>query len=160
MKRCCFVLLLSGVLGACAPSSGVLEPGKSALPQVLAQMGQPSMVWAGDNGALLMEFARVPPGYENFMARIGPDGVLISLRQVLTEESVAALRGGMTRDQVRQLLGRPAYVDAALDAEGVETWHWPLDAVHPPVRQLDVQFGAGGTVLGVGRSRILLRRHS
>jgi hypothetical protein len=153
MKLFGMTILLVGLLGACTPSAGVLEPGKSALPQVLAQMGQPSMVWAGENGALLMEFAHTPPGHENFMARIGADGVLISLQQVLTEENAALIKEGMSRDQVRQTLGRPARVDAATSGRSGEQWHWPLDGARPPVWQLDVQFGASGTVMDVHRSR-------
>jgi len=160
MKHSCVVLLLLGLLSACAPSTGELKPGKSALPQVLAQMGQPSMVWSGANGALLMEFARVPSSYENFMARIGPDGVLISLTQVLTEENAKTLKEGMNRDQVRQTLGRPARVEAATADNGGERWHWPLDSARPPAWQLDVQFGATGTVMDVSRSRMQPDTHS
>ena len=121
------------------------------MPQVLKQMGEPSMVWSEGDGSLQMEFAHVPEGGGNFMARMAPDGILMSLQQVLTEANVEALHPGMSRDQVRRRLGRPAWVEGV---EAGELWHWPLDQHRPAEWQVDARFGAVGTLLEVRRSRI------
>lgn len=141
------------VLCACQPMSGGLVPGKTPLPQVIERMGEPSMVWSDADGSLQLEFARIPTENGNFMARIGPDRILLSVDQVLTRENAARLALGMSRDQVRRLLGRPARTEV-LVLNANEVWHWPLDDVRPARWQLDVRFASDGTVLEISRSRI------
>ena len=148
------LVLLMAALCACSMPAGGLAPGRTTLPQVIERMGEPSMAWSGQDGSLQLEFSRLPGGNGNFMAWIGRDGVLQRLDQVLTVENVGRLERGMSRDQVRRLLGRPARVDRPVT---VEIWHWPLDAARPtqPARwQVDAHFGADGVLVEVGRSRI------
>ncbi|GAB2878194.1 hypothetical protein GCM10027046_02730 [Uliginosibacterium flavum] len=144
--------MLVCVLSACGPASHGLEPGKATMPQLLDQMGEPSMVWSEGDGSLQLEFARIPKGGGNFMARVAPNGILMSLQQVLTEANVEALQPGMSRDQVRRALGRPGWIEGR---ESGELWHWPLDQNRPEVWQVDAQFSVAGTLLEVRRSRIL-----
>lgn len=156
MPRLPCLLLIASLLAACvggAPSG--LEPGKTTLPQLLEQLGQPSMVWSEGDGSLQIEFARVAQGGSNFMARVDPNGVLLSLQQALTDARVASLQPGMSREQVRRYLGQPARIEF----EGAEeVWHWPLDSRRPAVWQIDVHFGAGGNLDRVIRSRIRMER--
>lgn len=154
MFKSTLLLLLASLLAACIGSSSV-EPGKTTLPQLLEQLGQPSMVWSERDGSLQMEFARVTQGGGNFMARLAPSGVLLSLQQVLTEASVDALRQGMSRDEVRRQMGRPARTE---HVAGGEVWHWPLDVRRPANWQIDAHFGAEGILQEVRRSRIRLER--
>lgn len=154
MFRSFLALLPVCLLVACVGRSS-LEPGKTTLPQLLEQLGQPTMVWSEGDGSLQMEFARVAQGGGNFMAHVAPNGVLMSLQQVLTEASVEALQQGMSRDEVRRRMGLPARTERV---GGQEIWHWPLDTRRPANWQIDAHFGAEGVLSEVRRSRIRLER--
>ena len=139
--------LLSASLAACGVTSGGLAPGQATLPQVIEQMGEPSMVWSEPDGSLQLEFVRAPGGNGNFMAWVGRDGRLRRLEQVLTTENAGRLEVGMSREQVRRVLGRPAWTES-LDGGGA-LWHWRLVESLPPRQQIDVRFGADGNLLAV-----------
>lgn len=151
-QRLC-LLCLACLLGGCIGTPSGLEPGKATLPQLVDQLGQPSMVWSEGDGSLLVEFARVTQGGGNFMARVAPNGVLLSLQQVLTDERVATLHPGMSREEVRRHLGMAAKIE---NREPGEVWHWPMDQNVPPGWQIDAHFGAEGKLEEVSRSRIRL----
>jgi methionine synthase I (cobalamin-dependent) len=108
--------LAFSLIFACSQTNGGLHPGKSTLPEVVAQMGQPSMIWSDEHGNLVVEFSRLPGQQQNFMARFSQDGLLISLEQVLTESRVVNLREGMSREEVRRLIGRPGSIEQELPA--------------------------------------------
>ena len=158
MKRPALLFLLpaclvASLLTACSPAVDSLQPGVATLPQVVAQMGQPSMIWSDEHGNLMVEFSRLPGQQQNFMARFSQDGVLISLEQVLTEARIVNLREGMSREEVRRLIGRPGSIDQADPAHG-ERWHWPLDSKKPADWQISVEFDARGEVSSIERTRI------
>ena len=158
MKRTPFHLplptwLLLCLLTACSPAGNSLQPGVATLPQVVEQMGKPSMIWSDEHGNLMVEFSRLPGQQQNFMARFSQDGVLISLELVLTESRVVNLREGMSREDVRRLIGRPGSIEQADLAHG-ERWHWPLDSKKPADWQISVEFDMRGEVRSVERTRI------
>ena len=75
-----------------------------------------------------------------------PDQVLREVRQVLTDENFARVREGMSRDQVRRLLGQPAHeLFFALKQETV--WDWKTIAVANTPAYFNVHFGADGRVV-------------
>jgi hypothetical protein len=86
-----------------------LRPGSSTTDDVRQIMGNPSLEWRDADGTRIWEYPRTPEGMVNYMLVIGPDHVLREVRQVLTEENFNRVRPGMTRDQVRYLLGQPAH---------------------------------------------------
>jgi len=94
------------MLSACASYSGSnLKAGEAGLPDVLREMGQPAMRWDNADGSVELAYPRGPIGYETFMARIGPDGKLQTLRNVLDPEHFARILPGMTKEQVLRVLG-------------------------------------------------------
>jgi hypothetical protein len=96
------VLLVS----ACAGYSGSnLKPGVSTLPEVIASMGQPAMVWKNPDGSEQLAFPRGPAGTQTFMAYVAPDGKLQRIEAVLDMTHFASVQAGMSKDEVLRILG-------------------------------------------------------
>lgn len=112
------------LLSACAGLGGpALAPGASEA-EVLARLGQPTHVYQ-DGDARLLEYMRGPMGQTTDMARIGPDGRLQSLTQVLTMESFARIVPGVTRqEQVLRIVGAPSEV-RFYRYPGLRAWNYP-----------------------------------
>jgi len=102
------VLVAVLFLGACASYDGRgLQPGQSAVSEVEQRMGAPAMRWKEPDGSELLAYPRGPAGYHTYMARIGPDGRLVSLENVLDMKHFALVRQGMSQDEVLRVLGPP-----------------------------------------------------
>jgi hypothetical protein len=85
-----------------------LSPGISTEAQVRAALGEPSMVIAVPGGAKALAYTTGPMGVETWMARIGADGKLAVLEQVLVEEQLRRIQPGVTTaDEVLRLIGPP-----------------------------------------------------
>lgn len=112
------------LLSACAGFGGpALAPGAPEA-EVLARLGQPTHVYQ-DGDARLLEYMRGPMGQTTDMARIGPDGRLQSLTQVLTMESFARIVPGVTRqEQVLRIVGAPSEV-RFYRHPGMRAWNYP-----------------------------------
>ncbi|MDQ7990113.1 MAG: outer membrane protein assembly factor BamE [Candidatus Dactylopiibacterium sp.] len=121
------------------------------MPELIRELGQPSMIWSEGDGTLLVEFARIQHGGSNFIARVGRDGVLQNLQEALTDARVAMLLPGMTRDEVRRHLGQPSSTEVTA---ATEIWRWPLDSRTPAQWQVEAHFGARGKLEQVARTRI------
>ncbi|WP_300336900.1 hypothetical protein [Accumulibacter sp.] len=94
------------LVSACAGYSGSnLKPGVSTLPEVLASMGEPAMVWKNPDGSEQLAYPRGPLGTQTFMAYVGPDGKLQRIDKVLNTEHFARIQVGMNKDQVLRVLG-------------------------------------------------------
>jgi outer membrane protein assembly factor BamE (lipoprotein component of BamABCDE complex) len=122
--------LVSAILAALAALAGCdqrriekLEEGVSTEADVRAQFGAPENVWDEAGGARTLEYNRNPSGHQNYMITIGPDGKMSALRQVLTPATFAKVQPGMSMEQVRRMLGKPAKrTPYALKKE--EAWDW------------------------------------
>ena len=103
------VLLLAG----CAGFSGRgLVPGQSSESEVESLMGPAADVRKLADGGSVRYYSREPYGRQIYAARIRSDGKLESLEQTLTDENLARLRPGSTRDaDVRDIVGPPYRVD-------------------------------------------------
>ncbi|MGE8397138.1 MAG: outer membrane protein assembly factor BamE domain-containing protein [Comamonas sp.] len=122
-----------------------LEEGLSTEIDVRKAFGEPETIWPEANGARTFEYPRQPMGHRNYMITIGPDGVMTALRQVLTPHVFEQIQPGMTQEQVRRILGRPAKrMTYNLKQETDWDWNW----IDPPNREMEftVTFGANGTV--------------
>ena len=122
MKLATTVTLLSfaALLGGCGAHS--LVPGQSTEADVRTSLGAPNDTRAEANGDKLWEYATGPEGFTTRRVRIGADGRVKEVSQLLTEEQFAQIVPGQTtRTQVRSLLGRPA--DETVYRSG-PTWSW------------------------------------
>lgn len=143
--------ILSGLMAAFLPAcDGInlqkLKPGVSTVLDVREIMGSPAMEWEDADGTLTLEYPRTPEGVVNYMIVFGPDRILREVRQVLTEENFNMVRVGMTREQVRRLLGRPAHeVYFSLKREHV--WDWKSKAESGMDWYFNVHFDEGGRVV-------------
>ena len=94
------------LIAACTSYSGSnLKPGVSTLPEVVASMGEPAMVWKNPDGSQQLAYPRGPAGTQTFMAYVGPDGKLQRIEGVLDLAHFARIQAGMSKDQVLRILG-------------------------------------------------------
>ena len=133
----------SALLGGCVTGHS-LVPGQSTEADVRARMGAPTATRAEANGDRVWEYARGAAGFHTYMMRLGPDGKLKELTQVLTEERLARIvPGKTTQSEVRQLLGTPSFEDQY----GVgPTWSWRYKKGDVHSGHLVVTFNPDGTV--------------
>ncbi len=124
------VLLLVPVLFAagCAGFSAI-NPGASA-QQVETLVGPPANVWKNADGSEVWEYPQGPLGVETYMVALGPDRAVREVRQVLSDETISKLHVGMSRDEVRRLLGRPGEI-MVFGARDEEVWSWRYQQENP-----------------------------
>lgn len=143
-------IFLSGVialmLSACdADTLSKLKPGSTSADEVRKLMGQPSLEWVDAEGTRVWEYPRMPEGIVNYMVVIGPDDVLREVRQVLTEENFARVRPGMSTDEVRYLLGRPAH-ERYFSLQRETVWDWKIKVEPGMTWYFNVHFNQHGVV--------------
>ena len=122
-----------------------LEEGLSTEQDVRKAFGDPETIWPEANGARTLEYPRQPMGFSNYMITIGSDGVMTALRQVVTPHVFAQIQPGMTQEQVRRMLGKPAKRMSYVLKQETD-WDW--NYIDPPSREMEftVTFGDNGTV--------------
>jgi len=99
-------ILAVAILSACASySGGNLKVGEAVLEDVLREMGQPAMRWKDADGSVQLAYPHGPNGYQTYMARIGQNGKLQSIRNVLDPKDFAHIQPGMSKEQVLRILG-------------------------------------------------------
>ncbi len=114
--------LLALILAAGCANFSAISPGDSA-PTVEARVGAPGSVWKNADGSEVWEYPSGPSGVQTFMIDIGPDRTVRAVRQVLMEEYFSKVVPGMSRDEVRRMLGRPKEV-WYFPARDEEVWTW------------------------------------
>jgi hypothetical protein len=101
------VSLAAALLAACAG----LEPPSFApgtpMGDVEARMGKPRAVAKAPDGDTVWQYPTGPVGQWTYMVRVGPDQRTKSVYQALTLEQFAKIQPGISRDEVRLLLGPP-----------------------------------------------------
>src|SRR5438552_14841052 len=131
------LLALATSLAACANLTGVT----SGMParQVQAKLGAPASVWKNADGSEVWEYPRGPLGVETYMVTLGSDRAVREVRQVLSEGTISKLHVGMSRDEVRRLVGRPRDIGFySLNDE--EVWSWRYREWKVRNMELYVQF--------------------
>ena len=146
--------LLSGLMAAIMPAfDGIilrkLKPGVSTAQDVRNRMGPPTMEWLDTDGSVTWEYPRTPYGIVNYMIDFGPDRILREVRQVLTEENFARVKEGMSRDQIRRLLGQPAS-EQYFSLKREYVWDWQTKNDGPYDYFFDVYFDEQGYVTRTG----------
>jgi hypothetical protein len=116
-------------LGSCA-APGSLTAGQSTEADVRARMGTPTDT-RSDRGDKLLEYATGPEGFRTRLVRIGADGRVKEVTELLTEEQFAKIIPGQTsRAEVRNLLGRPAFETNYRSGPGL-SWRHLRGGVQP-----------------------------
>jgi outer membrane protein assembly factor BamE (lipoprotein component of BamABCDE complex) len=119
-----------------------LARGVSSESDVRMVMGEPDTVWEEDDGSRVLEYPKGPSGHRTWMFDIDVQGKLKNYRQVLTEENFGNVRPGMSRAEVRRLLGRPRGVQE-FPLKNEQVWDWRyLDPTSKP-RLFNVHFDRG-----------------
>lgn len=138
-------------LAACTPDNvAKLEEGVSTEVEVRKQFGDPVTVTVLPDGTRILDYPRQPEGWGNYVIRIGADGRMTSLRQLLNDDNFARVQPGLTRQQVRDVLGRPAE-QKRYDLKNEEVWSWRYKPVNDS-RIFSVTFGPDGRVIGTAKA--------
>jgi hypothetical protein len=130
-----------------------LKPGVSTATEVRGAMGQPAFEWKAPDGSLTWEFPRGPSGSVTYMVDLRPDGVLKEIRQVLKEDYFVKIRPGLTKDDVRKLIGRPAET-MTFPLKKEEVWSWKFEQGTGMYWHFHVHYDLEGKVVTATRNRI------
>ena len=137
---------LIGLTACDAQRVDKLEEGVSTEVDVRKQFGDPVTVTLEPDGSRTMDYPRQPEGWTNYVILIGPDGKMSSLRQLLTPDNFAKVQPGLSQQQVRKLLGRPAKtVPYVLKSEDV--WDWRFKQNGQESKVFSVTFAGDGKVV-------------
>ena len=119
-------LIASVLLVGCASYSGSgLKPGEARLEDVQSVMGLPAMRWQNGDGTVQLAYPRGPMGYHTFMVKLGSDGRLQSITNVLEPAGFSQIHPGMAKDEVLRVLGPPNYDATSYFSTRDElVWDW------------------------------------
>ena len=104
------VLALIAALAGCAILTTGGLPAGTPIAQVRQSWLAPTGEYALPGGGTRLEYARGSFGRETYMLDFDANGSLLSSQQVLTEQNFATIEPGMSGQDVRMRLGRPAHV--------------------------------------------------
>lgn len=122
-----------------------LQPGLSTKDDVLLKMGKPVMIWEEKDGSMTYEYPRGPEGHVTYMVKLAADGRYLGMENVLSDKYFAQVKSGMTRDELRRLLGRPTET-AIFSNFQEEVWTWRHQGIHYKSRRFHVHMTMDGIV--------------
>ena len=137
-----FALLLS----ACAnygPSDELIGLNRNS---VLEKLGPPTNTRPIDSG-MVLEYARGPYGRHTYFLILNTDGKVVRWEQVLQEKNFNQIRPGMTKDQVRSLIGQSFSIFELGRSRG-EVWSYRYET--PFCVWFQIEFDQQGTVRSAG----------
>jgi hypothetical protein len=141
------LVLAALLLAGCDPQRvAALEEGVSTEVEVRKQFGDPVTVTIQADGTRVLDYPRQPEGWTNYVITIGPDGKMSSLRQLLTPDNFARVQPGLSTEQVRALLGRPAQTQP-FPLKNQQVWDWRFKQDAQTSKFFRVTFGADGRVV-------------
>lgn len=120
------LVVVALVLAACDARMLDLKPGVSTAADVTKAMGPHTLEWKEQDGGATWEFPRGPAGVVTYMVTLGKDGVLKEIRQVLTDANFARLQPGLSQDEVRRMVGRPAQTMKFPNLQE-DVWSWKYE---------------------------------
>ena len=115
-----------------------LAKGVSSEGDVRNVMGQPETVWEEEDGTRMLQYPKGPEGVRTWEFTIDKSGKLKDYRQLLTPETFSRVTQGMSRDEVRRMLGKPRSI-AQFKLKNEEVWDWRYQDVTVP-RLFNVHF--------------------
>lgn len=116
-----------------------LSRGISGESDVRMAMGQPDTVWEEEDGTRTLEYPKGPAGHRTWMVTIDKNGKLQDYRQVLTEANFANIKIGMSKEEVRRLLGKPRTI-VRFTLKNEEVWDWRYQKSQAESRFFNVHF--------------------
>jgi hypothetical protein len=141
--RTVILLIIAALLGSCSGARS-LVPGQSTEADVRAAMGAPKDTRKDANGDLIWEYPTGPEGFTNYAVRMGTDGRVKEVTQLVTEEQLDKIVVGKSNQaEVRRLLGRPAKEEVYYIGR---TWYWRHLKGGTQPGYLVVTFDPNGTV--------------
>lgn len=102
-----------------------LAPGVSTEADVRGVFGVPDMIVEERDGSRVFHYPQGPQGTRTFFAIIGADGKLVRVWNVLVPETFAQVKPGMSRDDVRLLLGRHG-AEQRYPLKRQTAWEWQI----------------------------------
>lgn len=111
-------LMVLAMLNACSSYSPPTNLTGINRDELVVQMGQPEAVLQTTTGTRL-EFPRGPMGHHTWFVYLDAAGRAIRSEQVLTESNFNQIAPNMSRDDVRQRLGRPSDIQGLGRSRGV-----------------------------------------
>lgn len=119
------------VLPACdAVNLPEIRPGISTQTEVAERMGKPSAVHWNDDGSATWEYNRQPAGSECHMITFDRDQKVQRVEQVLNDNNYARITPGLSKDDVRRILGAPGS-KVVFRNLGEEVWEWRIAGMPP-----------------------------
>lgn len=135
------VVAAATLLGCAAP--GTVAPQQASMDQVRDRVGLPTDIRFAANGDELWEFATGPGGTQTYLMRMGKDGRVQEVTQLLTPERFRLVEvGRTTKAQIRDLFGRPS--DLRRFRSGL-VWEWRAQ-FGPELGHYAVRFDDSGIV--------------
>jgi len=121
LHRAAALLALALLAAGCANFSAI-SPGDSATA-VEARVGPPGAVWKNADGSEVWEYPQGSYAVQTFMVALDSGHVVREVREVLNETYFSRIRPGMSREDVRRLIGKPREI-WYFPARDEETWTW------------------------------------
>jgi hypothetical protein len=123
--------IMATLLPACdAINLPEIKPGITTSAEVRARMGEPGFKHWNNDGTATWEYSRQPSGVQCYMITFGTDQIVKTMEQVLNDANYARVRDGLSKDDVRRLLGAPGS-KMVFDNLREEVWEWRVEGMPP-----------------------------
>ncbi len=123
--------VVAAVLPACdGINMRELKPGQSTEAEVRQRMGEPTTIHWNDDGTATWEYNRQPEGIHCYMISFNTDQVMTRIEQVLNDQTYGKIMPGLSKDDVRRLLGAPAKKTVFKNLNE-EVWEWRIEGMPP-----------------------------
>ena len=129
-----------------------IRPGITTAAEVRARMGEPGFIHHDNDGTAIWEYSRQPQGVHCYMIAFDRKDVVTRMDQVLNDANYARIADGLSKDDVRRILGAPA-TKVVFDNLREEVWEWRIEGTpHNEVTFFNVHFDTGtGLVKKAGK---------
>ena len=153
MKTIATLALAFGLCGCAAYDGHTLRAGSSTESDVRSTMGAPAVELADTDGSKVLAYPHGPLGTTTYIARLGKDGRLESVRQALNDDTFNAIRPGLTRDEVLRMIGPPGET-MFFSRLNQDSWGYRYQDTWGYRAVFSVNFDANGIVVSKFKRRI------
>jgi hypothetical protein len=87
--------------------------------------GEPTRRWDNGDGTTTLEYSTQPNGYSALMVTVDKSGVVVDQHDALSNENLAKVQPGMSKEEVSRLLGTHRSVQT-FRLSGEEVWDWNI----------------------------------